>query len=90
MGSQREGACERAESSELTSVYPAWVHGSGKEIFPVMRPGRSRLYCSRTNTTSPRSLIMSAHKGYLPAAGHDFFLPLYDPLTRLLGAHKDR
>lgn len=28
----------------------------------------------------------SAHsRAYLPAAGHDLFLPLYDPLTRLIG-----
>jgi ubiquinone/menaquinone biosynthesis C-methylase UbiE len=27
---------------------------------------------------------------YLPAAGHDWLLPLYDPLTRLLGAQKAR
>lgn len=29
---------------------------------------------------------MDNHRHYLPAAGHDWFLPLYDPLTRLLGA----
>lgn len=27
---------------------------------------------------------------YLPAAGHDWLLPLYDPLTRLLGVQKAR
>jgi ubiquinone/menaquinone biosynthesis C-methylase UbiE len=26
-------------------------------------------------------------RAYLPAAGRDFFLPFYDPLTRLLGCH---
>ena len=30
------------------------------------------------------------HKSYLPAAGHDFFLPLYDPITRLFGIDKAR
>src|SRR5689334_10188378 len=28
---------------------------------------------------------MAADRAYLPAAGRDAFLPLYDPLTRLLG-----
>lgn len=27
------------------------------------------------------------HKSFLPAAGRDFLLPLYDPFTRLIGAH---
>ncbi|MDX2176568.1 MAG: class I SAM-dependent methyltransferase [Candidatus Sumerlaeia bacterium] len=30
------------------------------------------------------------HRHFLPAAGHDLFLPLYDPLTRLLGADAAR
>jgi ubiquinone/menaquinone biosynthesis C-methylase UbiE len=29
--------------------------------------------------------ISKAERPFLPAAGHDWFLPLYDPLTRLLG-----
>ena len=29
-------------------------------------------------------------KSYLPAAGHDLFLPLYDPLTKILGAERVR
>ena len=29
-------------------------------------------------------------KHFLPAAGHDLFLPLYDPLVRLLGADRAR
>lgn len=28
---------------------------------------------------------MTGQRGYLPAAGRDFFLPLYDPITRLFG-----
>ena len=31
-----------------------------------------------------------ARHAYLPAAGRDVFLPLYDPLTRLLGADRAR
>jgi ubiquinone/menaquinone biosynthesis C-methylase UbiE len=31
-----------------------------------------------------------AEKAYLPAAGHDWALPLYDPVTRLLGGDKLR
>ena len=31
-----------------------------------------------------------SERTYLPAAGHDWFLPLYDPLTRLLGVQKAR
>jgi ubiquinone/menaquinone biosynthesis C-methylase UbiE len=31
-----------------------------------------------------------AHKTYLPAAGHDWGLPFYDPLTKLLGTDKAR
>ncbi len=30
------------------------------------------------------------HRTYIPAAGHDWFLPLYDPLLRLLGADSAR
>jgi ubiquinone/menaquinone biosynthesis C-methylase UbiE len=29
-----------------------------------------------------------AHRHFIPAAGHDWFLPLYDPLQRLLGARR--
>ena len=31
-----------------------------------------------------------SERHYLPAAGHDWFLPLYDPLTRLLGVDSAR
>ena len=31
-----------------------------------------------------------AHRHFLPAAGHDLFLPLYDPLNRLLGSDRAR
>ena len=31
-----------------------------------------------------------SERPYLPAAGHDWFLPLYDPLTRLLGVDSAR
>jgi ubiquinone/menaquinone biosynthesis C-methylase UbiE len=34
--------------------------------------------------------MAQTHRGYLPAAGHDFFLPLYDPVTRLFGIDKAR
>ena len=30
---------------------------------------------------------MTTPRAYVPAAGHDRWLSLYDPLTRLLGAH---
>src|SRR4030095_15608953 len=33
---------------------------------------------------------IAAHERYLPAAGHDLFLPLYDPLTKLAGVDKVR
>jgi SAM-dependent methyltransferase len=39
---------------------------------------------SRTETTAAR------RRTYLPAAGHDWFLPLYDPLVRLLGGDRAR
>ena len=29
--------------------------------------------------------MATTERAYLPAAGHDWFLPLYDPLTKLLG-----
>jgi hypothetical protein len=29
-------------------------------------------------------------KNYLPAAGHDWMLPVYDPLVKLLGGHAAR
>lgn len=31
---------------------------------------------------------MTAEREYLPAAGHGFFLPLYDPMTKLFGARR--
>ena len=31
---------------------------------------------------------MNAQRTYVPAAGHQFFLPLYDPITRLLGGRR--
>ena len=34
--------------------------------------------------------MQSADRPFLPAAGHDFALPLYDPITRLLGADRLR
>lgn len=34
--------------------------------------------------------MAQSERSYLPAAGHDWFLPLYDPLTRLLGVDKTR
>ena len=30
------------------------------------------------------------HRDFLPAAGHDFFLPLYDPLVRFMGFDRSR
>jgi len=30
--------------------------------------------------------MSEVHKTYLPAAGHDWLLPFYDPLTKLIGA----
>jgi len=32
----------------------------------------------------------STHRAYLPAAGHDIFLPFYDPFVKLLGGDKAR
>jgi ubiquinone/menaquinone biosynthesis C-methylase UbiE len=36
------------------------------------------------------STLQETHRHFLPAAGRDFFLPLYDPLVRLLGGDKAR
>jgi ubiquinone/menaquinone biosynthesis C-methylase UbiE len=33
---------------------------------------------------------VESHRHFLPAAGRDLFLPLYDPLTKLLGADRAR
>lgn len=33
---------------------------------------------------------MAEHRSFLPAAGHDLFLPLYDPIQRLLGGDAAR
>jgi ubiquinone/menaquinone biosynthesis C-methylase UbiE len=35
-------------------------------------------------------MMSESQRAYLPAAGHDWFLPLYDPLTKLLGVDKAR
>ncbi len=34
--------------------------------------------------------MADGHRSYLPAAGHDWGLPLYDPLVKLLGGDKAR
>ena len=34
--------------------------------------------------------MAQSERTFLPAAGHDWFLPFYDPLTRLLGVDKTR
>ena len=34
--------------------------------------------------------MITSQKEYLPAAGHDWFLPLYDPLTKVLGLDSAR
>lgn len=34
--------------------------------------------------------MVKSERAYLPAAGHDMFLPIYDPLTKLLGIDKAR
>lgn len=34
--------------------------------------------------------MMRSEGAFLPAAGHDLFLPLYDPFTRLLGFDRAR
>ncbi|MCI0605383.1 class I SAM-dependent methyltransferase [bacterium] len=34
--------------------------------------------------------IVHAHKAFIPAAGHHLFLPLYDPLVKLLGGDSAR
>ena len=33
---------------------------------------------------------MESARNYLPAAGHDWFLPLYDPIVKLLGGEAAR
>jgi len=35
-------------------------------------------------------LVREQNQHYLPAAGHDLFLPFYDPLVRLLGGNRAR
>jgi SAM-dependent methyltransferase len=34
--------------------------------------------------------VLQTERTYLPAAGHDWFLPIYDPITRVLGVDKNR
>ncbi|HJR59943.1 MAG TPA: methyltransferase domain-containing protein [Vicinamibacterales bacterium] len=34
--------------------------------------------------------MIQSERAYLPAAGHDWFLPIYDPLTKLLGVDTAR
>jgi ubiquinone/menaquinone biosynthesis C-methylase UbiE len=34
--------------------------------------------------------MMAAHRTYIPAAGHDWTLPLYDPFVKLLGGNSAR
>lgn len=42
----------------------------------------------RLTTTSLYHPRMKSGRAYLPAAGHDFFLPFYDPLTTLMGGRR--
>jgi ubiquinone/menaquinone biosynthesis C-methylase UbiE len=39
---------------------------------------------------SKRETTGDARRTYLPAAGHDFFLPFYDPLVKLMGGDRAR
>jgi len=41
-------------------------------------------------TDSEELVIMESARTYLPAAGHDWFLPLYDPIVKLLGGEAAR
>jgi hypothetical protein len=34
--------------------------------------------------------MMEAHRTYIPAGGHDWTLPFYDPLVKLLGGNAAR
>ena len=38
----------------------------------------------------PLEMVEHRHRNFLPAAGHDLFLPLYDPLVSLLGGDRAR
>jgi ubiquinone/menaquinone biosynthesis C-methylase UbiE len=40
--------------------------------------------------TTSRGSIPETRRSYLPAAGHDWFLPLYDPFVKLLGGDRAR
>jgi ubiquinone/menaquinone biosynthesis C-methylase UbiE len=42
------------------------------------------------NMLQIKEAMASRQRSYLPAAGHDLFLPLYDPFVKLLGGDKAR
>src|SRR5947208_815113 len=41
-------------------------------------------------TRAQESAMMESSRTYLPAAGHDWSLPLYDPIVKLLGGDAAR
>jgi hypothetical protein len=47
-----------------------------------------RLFIDRNKTGG--QALMEAHRSYIPAAGHDWTLPFYDPLVKLLGGNSAR
>lgn len=51
------------------------------------RDGRHVARDKRTKNHTLITYDQSVTRAYVPAAGKDLFLPLYDPLTRLLGCH---
>src|SRR6266567_5999576 len=63
---------------------------------------KSRVYCNSYQPSWPVGTLsvrlectsgvcdMQSNKTYIPAAGSDWFLPLYDPMTKLLGLEKAR
>ena len=55
-------------------------------VFPHLR----RTFLERVSKKCEPSVMETTQRAYLPAAGHDIFLPLYDPLVKLLGGDKAR
>src|SRR5437764_7482027 len=61
-----------------------------KAGFPTVPGSFTGQGCKRNDKGAGVETMMESSRTYLPAAGHDWSLPLYDPIVKLLGGDAAR
>src|SRR5438874_1581324 len=61
-----------------------------KAGFPTVPGSFTGQGCKRNDKGTGVETMMESSRTYLPAAGHDWSLPLYDPIVKLLGGDAAR